>query len=163
MSLFPVAVRAADRDPTEGVESRQFFLLKSADTGGQLALSEGVVHPGQVPPPHVHHNEDEAFYVLAGELTIQAGETRYRATAGTIVWLPREIPHGIAVETDEARVLNLLAPAGLEEFLQQIAGLMSDPTSFQAKRRELMAQYGIEDVPLPPTRPSSSSKPASAS
>ena len=150
MSLFPLAARAADREPNEGVESRQFFLLRAEDTGGQLALSEGTVFSGHVPPPHVHHNEDEAFYVLEGELTIQAGERRYRATPGTVVFLPRDIPHGITVETEQARVLNLLAPAGLEEFLEQIAGLMAgDPAAFLAKRQELMARYGLEDVPLP--------------
>ena len=87
MSLFPTAVRAADREPNEGVESRQFFLLRAEDTGGQLALSEGVVHRGHVPPPHVHRNEDEAFYVLEGEPTILAGTNVYRAKAGTIVSL----------------------------------------------------------------------------
>ena len=45
--------------------------------------------PGFSPPMHVHHREDESFYILEGELTLQCGERRFRAGTGAFVFLPR--------------------------------------------------------------------------
>jgi hypothetical protein len=64
---------------------------------------------------HVHYQEDEAFNVLEGEVTIKSGDETTRATAGSFVFLPRGIPHGFVVESDTpARMLTLLVPGGGE-------------------------------------------------
>src|SRR5205085_904197 len=74
MTVRPLASRAADRGPVADVESRSAFLVRSEETNGQFSLAEGVLLRDRVPPPHIHHNEDEAFYVLEGELTIMVGD-----------------------------------------------------------------------------------------
>jgi mannose-6-phosphate isomerase-like protein (cupin superfamily) len=69
------------------------FKATAESTGGMLALMEASIPPGSGPPPHVHTNEDEAFYLLAGVLDISAGEETFAARAGDFVFLPRGTPH----------------------------------------------------------------------
>jgi mannose-6-phosphate isomerase-like protein (cupin superfamily) len=49
------------------------FKASGEDTGGAYSLTDSVVPPGGGPPPHIHHREDEAFWVLEGELEITVG------------------------------------------------------------------------------------------
>jgi mannose-6-phosphate isomerase-like protein (cupin superfamily) len=84
-------------------------------TGGAFGLVESLIAPGFSPPLHVHHREDESFYILEGEVTMQCGEKRFRASAGAFVFLPRDVPHTFVVEGDRpARMLTLLTPGGGE-------------------------------------------------
>jgi len=92
----------------------------AAATGGQISVSEQVLPKGSSPPLHVHHREDEAFYILEGHLTCQAGGQLLTATAGSFVWLPRDIPHTFRVDSRTARILTLCVPGGFEEFFAAI-------------------------------------------
>ena len=58
------------------------FLATGDDTNGKYAMWEAIVPPGGGPPPHVHSREEEAFYILEGEITFQIGDKRIVATAG---------------------------------------------------------------------------------
>ena len=91
------------------------ILASSEDTGGRFALIEILAPKGTEPPRHVHHRQDEAFYMLEGEITFYIGEETYRATPGTYVFAPRGIPHSWVVETDVVRKLVTLTPGGAEE------------------------------------------------
>ena len=92
----------------------------AARTGGALGLVE-ILHPrGFATPRHVHHGEDEAFYVIEGTMRGYCGEQQWQATAGAFIWLPRDIPHGYAVVGDEPlRTLALLLPGGEERFFAE--------------------------------------------
>ena len=90
-------------------------LAGSEDTEGQFALIEMLARKGTEPPRHVHHREDEAFYVLEGEITFYIGDESYVATPGTFVFAPRGIPHSWVVETDVVRKLVTLTPGGADE------------------------------------------------
>ena len=57
------------------------FLATGEDTNGKYALWEAIVPPGGGPPPHVHSREEEGFYILEGEITLQIGDKRLVATA----------------------------------------------------------------------------------
>src|SRR5829696_10198730 len=85
-------------------------LAGSGDTGGRFALIEVLAPKGTEPPRHVHHREDEAFYVLEGEITFYIGQETYAATPGTFVFAPRSIPHSWVFETDVVRKLVTLTP-----------------------------------------------------
>ena len=86
-------------------------------TGGAFGLVESLIAPGFSPPLHVHHREDESFYVLEGELTMRCGDRVFVATAGAFVFLPRGVPHTFVVEGGQpARMLTLMTPGGGEAF-----------------------------------------------
>ena len=97
------------------------FLATGKETQGQFALMEVVARKGNAPPPHLHHREDETFYVLEGEMTFCVGGQTIKATPGTMVFLPRDVVHSFAIESDQMRVLVLLAPAGLEEWFKEFS------------------------------------------
>jgi mannose-6-phosphate isomerase-like protein (cupin superfamily) len=84
-------------------------------TGGAYGLVESRIAPGFSPPLHVHHREDEAFWILEGELSMRCGDRTFRVGPGSFVFLPREVPHTFVVESDTpARMLTLLTPGGGE-------------------------------------------------
>ena len=97
------------------------FLASGQDTQGQFALLEQSTRKGNVPPPHIHHKEDETFYVLEGEMTFSVGDQTIKATPGTMVFLPRNVMHCFTIDSDEVRLLVQLTPAGLEGFFKELS------------------------------------------
>jgi len=106
------------------------FKVSSEDTGGMYALTDSVVPPQGEAPLHVYHREDEAFWVLEGELEILVGEDTFRASAGSFVRLPKGVRHTYKnVGMRPARVLALIVPAGLEKFFEEVGKPATDPSS----------------------------------
>lgn len=131
------------------------FLATSEDTQGQFALLEIVGRKGNVPPPHIHHREDEIFYLLEGEITVSVGERIIKATPGTMVFLPRNVPHSFTIDSEEGRMLVLLTPAGFEGWFKDFsvpAPSMTLPpvaeVSYSEVQRmlEVAPRYGLEFV-----------------
>ncbi len=93
----------------------------SADrTGGALSVVEFTHPPDFAVPAHVHHEADEAFYILEGAMRGFCGDQSWYATPGSLVWLPRSVPHGYAVDGDETlRSLVINIPAGFERFVME--------------------------------------------
>ena len=117
------------------LRNRMTVKATAATTGGAFGLLESLIAPGFSPPLHVHHREDEAFWVLEGELTMQCGDRTFQAGPGSFVFLPRDVPHTFVVESDTpARMLTLLTPGGGE-------GVFID------------AGVGAEHAGLPPVTP----------
>lgn len=69
-------------------------------------------------PLHVHHREDEGFYVLEGEVTFYVGDETHEAGPGSFVMGPKDVPHRYEVKTPKARLLMLFSPAGFEGFIR---------------------------------------------
>lgn len=117
-ALKPVAVRK-----NEG-EARWWFGLlaelkaTAADTGGQLAIVEITAPPGLEVPLHVHHRDDEGFWILEGEVTFEVGDTTIQASAGDYVFGPRDIPHRFTAGNDGCRMLFILVPGGIEDLIR---------------------------------------------
>jgi quercetin dioxygenase-like cupin family protein len=91
---------------------------RAEDTGGALGLVEGSFYRGFGPPLHVHTREDEALYVLEGELRIRQGQRDFVAGPGAWVWGPRGVPHAFKVESESARALVIVTPGGLEQMFE---------------------------------------------
>jgi quercetin dioxygenase-like cupin family protein len=91
-----------------------------AGTGGRMMLTEHTAPRGSGSPLHVHHNEDEWFYVLEGELTIWVAGQTVVAPAGAFVFGPRDVPHTFIVSSDRARFLLVTQAAGLEGFVRTL-------------------------------------------
>lgn len=123
MSLpLPTAEDARFLEPGEGeaiwfLRNRMVVKATARSTGGAYGLVETMMPPGFSPPLHVHHAEDEAFWILEGELSMRCGDRTFRARPGAFVFLPRHVPHTFVVEGDvPARMLTLLTPGGGEGF-----------------------------------------------
>jgi quercetin dioxygenase-like cupin family protein len=87
----------------------------SESTDGRVAVSEHLVPRGSGSPLHVHRSEDEWFYVTEGELTFWVGGQVIAATAGSFVYVPRDIPHTFKVDSELARFLLVVQPAGIAQ------------------------------------------------
>ena len=100
------------------------FKVRGEQTNGALAALENVIPPGQGPPLHTHANEDEAWYVIEGELRFKlAGDVQY-APAGSFVFVPRGTPHCFQNAADApASILVTFTPAGMERFFDGFAAL----------------------------------------
>ena len=131
------------------------FLATAEETRGQFALLEAVARKGNVPPPHIHHREEETFYVLEGEVTFSVGGQTIKATPGTMVCVPRDVVHSFAIESEQLRVLILLTPAGMEGWFKEFsvpAPAMTLPPPVETpyseieRMLEVAPQYGIEFV-----------------
>ena len=93
----------------------------AADTGGAYTLVEIAVGPGYETPLHVHHREDESFWMLEGSATFQVGGERIDAPAGTYLFGPRDVPHKWTAGPGGARMLYLFAPGGFEELIEAMS------------------------------------------
>lgn len=129
------------------------FKARGEETNGSLTAVENVIAPGDGPPLHVHAGEDEAWYVLEGELRFRLGEKLAHAPAGTFVFVPRGTPHCFQNSGDRpARILVLFTPAGMERFFDRFAALPPGPVDPEAFRR-IGGTVGM-DVVGPPLRDS---------
>src|SRR5919108_6040817 len=92
---------------------------RAEDTAGALGLVDASFYGGFGPPLHVHSREDEAMYVLEGEIRFRQGDAEFVAGPGTRVWQPRGIPHAFKVESERARALVVVAPGGFERMFDE--------------------------------------------
>jgi ketosteroid isomerase-like protein len=122
---------------------------------------ENVMPPGFASPYHVHHLEDEAFYVLEGEMAFVCDGKWTAAGPGTYVFGPRDLPHGFKVLGDApARMLLLCTPSGFEQFVVEMSEPAPAPPDM-AKLMAVAAKYSVDILgPLPeqsdvPARPAS--------
>jgi quercetin dioxygenase-like cupin family protein len=123
VQLAPVAVPAAGGEARWWLGTLAVIKATSADTGGQMTIVEITNAPGDEAPWHVHHREDEGFWVLEGDVTFEVGETTIEAHAGDYAFGPREIPHRYTVGEAGCRMLFILTPGGFDEMVME----MSEP------------------------------------
>jgi len=122
------------------------FLAIGEETNGQFALMEQVGCKGNVPPRHIHHREDETFYVVEGEMTFSIGEETIQATAGTMVFAPRDVAHSFTIDSEQVRMLVMVAPAGAERFFRECsvpAPSMTLPQPAETPYGEIQKMMGL--------------------
>ena len=113
---------------------------------------------GSGPPLHLHHNEDETFYVLEGEVTVQVGDERIDLEAGDYCFGPRGIPHAYLVRSERARMLVTISPSGSEQLFVSLGVPVTSaepPTDTvmppMPEMARLFAGYGAEILGPPPS------------
>jgi quercetin dioxygenase-like cupin family protein len=79
-------------------------------------------------PLHVHHTEDEGFYVIEGSVTIHVGDESVTLGPGQHAFGPRGIPHRFDIGPDGARMLWVLTPGGFEAFVEEASVPAAAPT-----------------------------------
>jgi quercetin dioxygenase-like cupin family protein len=99
-------------------------ILTDPDGEASIGAVEMIdIAPGHMPPLHVHHDHDEGFYVLEGEITLYLPDRQVTLAAGDFFLAPRGVPHTFQVGAEGARSLTLSAPSGFERFVRDIAAL----------------------------------------
>jgi mannose-6-phosphate isomerase-like protein (cupin superfamily) len=134
------------------VGDRLTFKLGTEHTAGAFSVAEVRVSPGGGPPPHVHHREDEIFYLLEGSLQFIKGDERFEGSAGDAFYLPRGVPHAFKNASDRpARALVFATPCGFENFIPEFGTPVEQspeaPPVTQAEIDRLLAacqRYGLE-------------------
>lgn len=128
------------------------------ETAGQYDLVEQLGAEGFMAPPHTHEHESEGFYVLEGEVSITIGDRTETVTAGSFAFVPPKVPHAFRVVSPRAKILTIVAPAGLRAFFEDMGepaasrGVPPPPEGPPDMRRleELAAKYGITILGPPP-------------
>ncbi len=150
------AIRPRERSGFWFLGTEMRMLASGEQTGRALGLIERVAPPGFAAPPHIHHAEDEAFYVVSGSATFHCGEHAIEGGPGAFVWLPRDVPHWFEVHPGgPARLLQFNTPAGLERFFEEMGTPMSEPMTVPAappdiaRLMSLAARYQIDLLPPP--------------
>lgn len=96
------------------------------ETDGAMDIVDHRVPAGYAPPPHIHSDQDEVFYVIDGTFAVRCGDQTWPAGPGSLVFLPRQVPHSFVVSDDgPARALLINAPAGFADVIAELG----EPTS----------------------------------
>lgn len=123
MTLEPVSVLRDGGEALWWMGSLAVIKAAAADTGGQMTIIEVTEPPRAEAPLHVHSREDEAFWILDGQVTFEVGGATIQAGPGDYVFGPRNIPHRYAVGDNGCRMLFILTPGGFEDLVRA----MSEP------------------------------------
>jgi quercetin dioxygenase-like cupin family protein len=119
------------------------YKVETADSGGTLAVMEVEIPARTLVKPHNHTREDEFSLVLEGTVGVRVGDRELTAGPGSYLVKPRHTPHAMWNATGEvARVVEILSPAGLEGYFEELAPVLSEhrpaPEYYQLAER-----YGI--------------------
>ncbi len=126
--------------------SAMFFKATRASTNGAFSLMERMLPPGgRKPPPHIHANCEEAFYVLDGEVEFSLGATTTVGRPDTFVLVPGGVAHTFRnAGNTQARVLVIHAPA-MDVYFEELQALWSGEVPPSRKdEMELMRRHGME-------------------
>ncbi|TYL37291.1 hypothetical protein CV102_18515 [Natronococcus pandeyae] len=126
------------------------------NTGGSFSMIEENIPAGVSPPLHVHHDDDELFYILEGTVTFEIGDDRFTATAGSTVYAPHSVPHTSLTEKD-TRWLMFVHKPGLEQLWASVGRpadswtVPEEPVSDEEMEClfDQLDKYGIEIVGNP--------------
>jgi len=149
VQYVPAGTGKTYRSPIDEIK----FLITGEQTFGAFFMAEVSVPPGGGNPPHIHHCEEESFYLQQGTLTVQVGGQTLTASAGDFICLPRGVAHCFRnTGSVEAKFLLVAAPAGLEAFFQEGFLPVEDPSApmppmteaFMARLFEAAGKCGLE-------------------
>ncbi len=124
--------------------------ISGTDTDGCFALFEQTsLSPGKGTPLHVHHLQDEVFYVVEGKYYFQVGEDKYQLTAGDSIFLPMKIPHAWTQISKKGKMTVLFQPAGkMEDFFVTLAAMDHEPTKEEMAKIFADNEMAIVGPPL---------------
>jgi quercetin dioxygenase-like cupin family protein len=156
--LLPRSVASAEGEAYWFLNNLEVVKASTDSTGGAFSLTCQLTAPGHATPYHLHHNEDEAFYVLDGEFTFICDGKKTVVGPGGYIFLPRNIPHGIrCTSTTPATILILAMPGtGFVGMMKEMAvpateRVLPSPTAPDIEKlTALCAKYKIDILgPLP--------------
>ena len=104
--------------------------ISGNDTDGDLAIFEQTsLTQGRGTPLHIHHAQDEIFYVIEGAYKFQVGDDKHDLTTGDSIFLPRKVAHAWTQVSEKGKMNVIMQPAGkLENFFVTMAALKHEPS-----------------------------------
>jgi quercetin dioxygenase-like cupin family protein len=156
--LLPGSVTASEGPAFWFLNNLCVVKATTESTGGAFSMTYQIAPAGHATPYHLHHVEDEAFYVLDGEYTFICDGVKTVLGPGGYIFLPRGIPHGIRVSSSVPATMLILATPGsgfvgmMEEMAEPAAErVLPEPRQpdFE-KLSRLCSKYQIDILgPLP--------------
>jgi mannose-6-phosphate isomerase-like protein (cupin superfamily) len=121
------------------------FMFDGRSTGGRFSLVEHPLPPRSLGSPvHTHHREDEYSYILEGHVGVQLGDEILVGGPGDLLTKPRGVPHAFWNATDEpARLLELISPAGFEDYFRELAPLLAAAEPDQVAIGAVLQRYDL--------------------
>ena len=154
VSLAGYHLAVEEGDAYEFLNTLAIVKATGAATNNALAVIEMRLPVGFSPPPHVHNNEDEAFYLLTGQIDAHLGDQTTAARQGSFLWLPRGVQHGFVVTGDQpCTILTMTTPSGFERFVAEVGSPTTSTTLPEPREPdiprlvEIAGRYGIEFPP----------------
>lgn len=145
------------------------FTMKAsaAETGGAFILLEDRMVRGKTTPLHLHPNEDEAIYVLEGELLVDVEGEQHRVGQGGLFVAPRGVPHAFMVTSETAHILSLQTPGTGEAFYRALTEPVSSTADASrppdwARLREVAERSESIELLGPPPFAAAQQEPAHA-
>ncbi len=161
--MHPVALQATTLDDAPAywfLNTLHILLAKSQSTGGAYSLIHLTATLGFATPYHLHHMEDEAFYVLDGEFTFFCDGKKTVLGSGGYIFLPRGVPHGLKCSSEkDSRLLTFVIPGAdvgfvgmmLEMAVPATDRILRNPTPPDLQRLKTLCEKNKIDIlgPLP--------------
>ena len=133
---------------TVGAGDQYRYLATGDDTDGGYYLVEAIVPPGGGPPLHIQTREEEAFYILEGELSFYGDDGETVAGPGTYLNIPKGAKHRFRNNGNEtAKMLFFFTPSGIEGLFDELATLdvpQGGVASVIDALNSLGKKYGVE-------------------
>lgn len=151
-------VRAADEGEMFNMFGGLTFVKATGEeTGGAYGLIEQRANAGMMTPLHVHHDEDELWYVIDGQLSVHVDGETHTVGPGDLAFGPRDTPHAFRVDADDSRYL-VVRNAGGESFFGAVGDKWEElalpdphPTDEQLQRLDaVLEEYDLEILGPPP-------------
>ena len=147
-----IALKVGEGEALWFLDSLAVIKAGGQETRGSVAVIEFTAPCGSGSPLHVHHNEDEWFWVLEGELTFWVGGEVIAAPAGSFVYGPRDVPHTFVVASEQARFLLVTEPGAFSEFVRALSVPAESrsippqaiPRPDPERMTAVAAEYGLE-------------------
>lgn len=103
------------------------IVLDADATQGRLTAFRSTMRAGVASPVHVHEREDETVFLLSGTGIFWSGDQRWELSSGDTAFLPRGLPHTYVFTSDEAELLTICNPSGMEEFFRAAGWDLANP------------------------------------
>jgi len=126
--------------------------ISGSDTDGALAIFEQTsLSQGKGTPLHIHHSQDEIFYVIEGSYKFQVGNDKFDLTTGDTVFLPRKVAHAWTQVSEKGKMTVIMQPAGkLENFFVTMAALDHEPSQQEIAKIFSDNEMQVVGPPLQP-------------
>lgn len=119
--------------------------LTSAESGGAFYIGEAVFGPQGGSLRHRHRYEDEILHILQGQIEVRLDTETLRASAGGIIFLPKNVPHSFHNPLEEPlRIMVHTIPGGLERYFDEVDAALQDGSFNQEVHQQISLKYGLE-------------------